>query len=332
MERFLKVLALTALMTAGVTCLKPGPPPEGPFELENSIQTPGYAEGFIADSTYLYVASGEAGLTVIDISNLPDLEIAGRWDGVPPSDDYSFRVHKFTNDTLHRVYLANGDGNLKIIDVSVPDTPRFIMDGFWARNCEDVRGFQRADTQFILIARRDWGVALVQVGSDGNLMQRGGWVLVPGFTRGIAYSDSMLFVASGQDGVYVFDMSDVDHPSPITNYNTPGNARKVFPDLPYVYVADWHGGLIVLKLENDTLKFLAQREVDGVAKDVAVRDGYCFVASGNGGLEIFDVSDPSNPVFVQQIDDIGNALSVGFVKNYVTVGTRLGIYLISEKG
>ncbi len=283
-----------------------------------------------ADSSYLYVASGEAGLTVIDLSNLPEMSITGRWDGAPPSDDYSFAVHKFHNDTLNRAYLANGDGNLKVIDVTDPSSPAFIMDGFWAHNCEDVYGFVRADTQFLLIARRDWGVAVVQVGSDGNLMQRGGWIAVPGYTRGVFYADSLLFVANGQDGVQVFDLSNIDNPRKIAEFNTAGNSRKVFAQLPMVYVADWHNGLVILKLEGDSLKLVAQKNVDGVAKDVLVNDGFCFVASGNGGLEIFDVSDPSEPQLIQQIDDIGNALSLEKAGDYILAGTRNGVYVISH--
>ncbi len=315
---------------ASVSCRKPLPPPEPPFSVRSSIRTPGYAEGLAIDSSILYVATGEAGLTIIDIGNFPYMEIIGRWDGTPPSDDYSFAVYKFKRDPLNRAYVANGDGNLKVFDVTDPENPLFLMDGFWAHNCEDVYGFVRADTQFLLIARRDMGVAVTQVGTDGSLIQRGAWIGVGGYTRGVFYADSMLFIASGQDGVRIFDLSNIDSPVEVAQFDTPGNARKVFAMPPFIYVADWHGGLVIGKLKGDSVVTLAQMHVSGVAKDVVVKDGMCFVASGNGGLEIFDVTDPENPELVQALSSIGNALSVLLYGDYILVGTRYGVYAISE--
>ncbi len=325
-----KLAFIAFILIIGAACKKPPTSPTQLFSVKTEVSTAGYAEGLVADSVYLYVATGEAGLTVIDLSDFPSMSVVGRWDGAPPSDDYSYAVHKFEDDTLNRVYLANGDGNLKVIDVSDPENPTFLTDGFWAHNCEDVYGFTRADTQFLLIARRDWGVAVTQVGVDGSLIQRGAWISVPGYTRGVFYADSTLFVANGQDGVQVFDLTNIDNPVKIAEFDTPGNARKVFADPPFIYVADWHGGLVIGEMQPDsTIRLVAKADVDGVAKDVVVKDGFCYVASGNGGVFIFDVSHPDEPVFVQQVTGIGNALSIIPYRDCVLVGTRYGVYTIS---
>lgn len=47
----------------------------------------------------------------------------------------------------------------------------------------------------------------------------------------------------------------------------------------------------------------------GSATSIAVNGNYCYLACGGGGLKIFDITDPSNPVYVKSVKE-GN-LSVG---------------------
>jgi hypothetical protein len=53
--------------------------------------------------------------------------------------------------------------------------------------------------------------------------------------------------------------------------------------------------------------------------DVAVAGNYVYVAAGTTGLEIFDISDPANPVMVGRCDTLGEAKGVALSGNYAYV-------------
>ena len=57
----------------------------------------------------------------------------------------------------------------------------------------------------------------------------------------------------------------------------------------------------------------------GYANDVKVVGQYAYVAVGEGGLAVFDVSDPANPVRVGGYDTSGLAYGVAVAGNYAYV-------------
>lgn len=55
---------------------------------------------------------------------------------------------------------------------------------------------------------------------------------------GLKVKDSMLYVSSGEEGVKIFDVSDINNPKQIAIIDTPGRARDLVIDGNYIYVAD----------------------------------------------------------------------------------------------
>ncbi len=57
----------------------------------------------------------------------------------------------------------------------------------------------------------------------------------------------------------------------------------------------------------------------GSARGIQVTGNYAYVADGDGGLQVIDVSNPANPVRVGGYDTSGSALGVHVVGNYAYV-------------
>jgi len=68
--------------------------------------------------------------------------------------------------------------------------------------------------------------------------------------------------------------------------------------------------------------------LDGVANDIIVEDSIAYIACGKGGLKIYNVSDPNNPLFINELDEIGDIWGIDLQDVYVyLVGTQ-GLLII----
>ena len=65
-------------------------------------------------------------------------------------------------------------------------------------------------------------------------------------------------------------------------------------------------------------------DTSGTARGVAVSGGYAYVADGNGGLVVVDVSDPANPTYAGGYDTSGYAYGVAVAGGYAYVADYNG--------
>ncbi|MCP4540848.1 MAG: hypothetical protein GY832_27240 [Chloroflexi bacterium] len=63
----------------------------------------------------------------------------------------------------------------------------------------------------------------------------------------VAVEGDYAYVAAGEQGLRVVDVSNPAIPTEVGFYNTPGDAHAVTVADGYVYVADWAGGLLILQ-------------------------------------------------------------------------------------
>ncbi|MCW5551615.1 MAG: hypothetical protein KIS67_05540 [Verrucomicrobiae bacterium] len=128
----------------------------------------------------------------------------------------------------------------------------------------------------------------------------------PGFQRGSAQAVTVAggyaYVAAG--GVYIFDTSQLSNLAPVGIYATP-DARDVVVVGQHAYVADWETGLQIVDVSNPAYpRRVGECSINGRARRLVVRDNYAYVASApiwdgqsnqGGGLQVIDVSDPTQP-------------------------------------
>jgi hypothetical protein len=99
---------------------------------------------------------------------------------------------------------------------------------------------------------------------------------------------------------------------------------------PVQTTADWNTTLGELRLPPfvPTLTGSYDAPVDGFS-DVAVSGDHAFVADGSIGLQVMDISNPSNPVLAGSYDVPNDASSVAVAGNYAFVaGGESGLYVI----
>lgn len=127
---------------------------------------------------------------------------------------------------------------------------------------------------------------------------------------GIAASENVIFIAHRVYGVQILDVTDPRFPKHIAQVRT-AEAQSVAYRDGMLYIGDWAVGKLTIADVGDLRhpKVVAQGTLDGFGDGVFLKDNLCFCSTGhdaksgpaearpgNGrGVEIFDVSDTTNP-------------------------------------
>jgi hypothetical protein len=127
----------------------------------------------------------------------------------------------------------------------------------------------------------------------------------PDWAAGIATAGNFAYVADGESGLRILDISDPDTPVWAGSLDTPGSAADLALSGSLACVADVSGGLRLIDVSNPS----APAPVGALATPfpvtgVAVAGTHAYVSGGGGGgsgLVVVDISVPSSPSIVTTI-------------------------------
>jgi hypothetical protein len=139
--------------------------------------------------------------------------------------------------------------------------------------------------------------------SDRTNPEKIGDISFPGmYVWDIFVLDTLMFIADGDGGLRIADISDPFHPVEIGSYDILW-AEGVFARNQLAYVTQlskdtvYVGELAIYDISNPQEPFILAKDTlpKFHADDVIVKDEYAYVANGQGGLRVIDVSDSTNP-------------------------------------
>jgi hypothetical protein len=255
------------------------------FKVVANVATRGYAYDISVDGDRAYVADGQAGLAVFDISSPESPGLLGYVsddrnvaNGVTAAGDYA--------------YVSYGYKELLVADVSNPDS-LFVAgeleyvqpgNGLDIELLGDSLVFIAADAQFIYIDISDPAFPALK---EQHNYPRG--------CRGIDIDGDRCYLALEQVGVAVWDVSSSPI-VPLAEFDTPSNARSVAADGDMLYVADGSGGLLVVDVsEPESVSVAATLDLPDYAERVTVSDTLVYVGCRNDGVVVVNVTEPLEP-------------------------------------
>jgi hypothetical protein len=268
--------------------------PAKELEIIGNCVTPGYAKDLFVLGDYAYVADGQAGLQVIDISDPTQPVIAGSHD----TDKYAYGI--FVQDSI--AYVADGasGGGLHIFNVKHPDSIIALGTDAWI-SVYDVFVINRDASVFALLAARDKFV--VDEVTNPLLPSLEGRCETPGTAYGVYGNDEYAYVANEQMGLQVIDMTELTDPEISGSCDTPGKALDVFVSGDYAYIADGREGLQVIDVSDpERPGIVGTCNTPGYANRIFVFEARAYIADGDAGLQVIDVSNPSSPSIVGECD------------------------------
>ena len=273
--------------------------------LLGSFDTSGFAADVVVAGDHAYVADVNGGLKVIDVSNpaIPTLAASyatlGLAQGVAVDGNF--------------VFIADDSFGLHVVDVSDPTTPLFA--GFLDTAGSAFRVV--VDGNHAYLADASGGLRIIDV-TDPAAPLLVGTYNTTGTAYDVAVAGSRAYVADGSGGLVALDIADPTLPILLGSYDTTGSSRGIVIDGMHAFVADDASGLHGIEVAITTGPLLAGTvALTGVgtgdlrAWDVAVDGHFAFVAGdGGGGLQVLDISDPTEPFVVGSYDSPGLARGI----------------------
>jgi hypothetical protein len=268
---------------------------------------PGDARDVAVSGGYAFVAAGQSGLRVANVSNPESPTAAGFYD----SPGYVWVLDLRGS----YAYLADYDQGLRVVNISNPASP---VSAGWCNTADFSEGVAVSDS-FAYLAVGMAGMQVVDIHNPASPTARGVYNS-PGYARITAVSGSYAYVADYDGGLRIVNVSNPSAPTQVGFFVTPGDAMGVAVSGDYAYVADRGRGLRIVDVSAPSSPHeVGFCETPGFAWDVAVSGDHAYVVASDRGLRVIDVSDPTAPVEVGFYDTPGTAEGVAVVGNYVYV-------------
>lgn len=291
---------------------------------------PGRAREIAIQGDYAFLAVGSAGLHIVDISDPANPTIVGQWrkdagiNHLAVAGDYAyvisggFRVLNISDPSAPQevgfyevdanevsvgdgyAYLAAPDGLhiLNLADPAHPDQVGFIG---VAGSSEHVS----VTGDYVLLTVHDeycgyfgcyeFNELQVIDASDRTRPIRSGSYEMGMSARDLA-SDGDLAFMTINDEVTILDISDPAQPTGLSSATTPGWAWQVATEGSYLFVADFHGGLRIISLQDTALPVEVGYFDTAMAPVGLVLSGdHAYIAAGYEGLQIVDIAPYTEP-------------------------------------
>ncbi len=264
----------------------------GAQNLELVGQIGGAAQAVAVAGSYAYLGMGQR-LVILNISNAYGWTFVGQTPPLPGLVEGLALGGNYA-------YIANGDGGLRVIDISNPANPTEVGAQDLQQNALDVA----VSGRYAYVAT-DGGAGfgpgslrVIDISNPAAPVEQG-FSITPGSARGVAVAGSYAYVAEGYSGLRVISVVNPAAPAEIGAYDTAGYAYDVAVLGSYAYIADSGAGLSIFDVGNPAVPALvASYDTPGTARGIAVDGNIAYVADGTAGLRLIDVMNPAAPLEV----------------------------------
>lgn len=293
---------------------------------------------------YACVAEGNYGLEGVNLTDPASPHQL--WPAAAYSTLYAAAVRLTTN---HRAYVAAHHDGVAVSDLSNPTN---VYQANWTNTILVTPGYAlrvQPLANRLYVAAREGGVVVWDVTTLTNLSDLttlSNVTLVAQFgrtgnARHVALADGRAYVADGNAGLAVVDLSVPSHPQLVGGFFTNGIAPTydVLPDARWVsvlsnrvYLLDYNFGLHILTNADNPAQ-LAQAGLYGGTRGIGldVVGNRAFIVDDLGNLSVVSVSDPANPTYLCGFV-LGQTESVRVVNNWAYVVNGAGLQILDVSG
>ena len=290
---------------------------------EETAVTAVYKAGTIETAVTVYentawVSYNPDGLFAIDVS---DKKAPGHNTESQYNASGSSSLGMFPADNF--IYMAGYQLGLEKIDITdktnmtrqaLYDTPSdavaIDISGNYLYAVDDIAG-SKPESEGLRIHR-------LEAYSHSVQFEYKGFCATPGTALDIQVLRSYAYIADGEQGLQVINISDPLNPEIVGNCDTPGTASGLFADDNYAYVADGHSGLVIINITDKTKPVItAALDTDGFTKKIMVSNNTVYLADGDSGVKLIDISNKTNPLLIGSCDTPGTASGIYLNGNYI---------------
>ena len=299
-------LLLAAALLAGCptepAVPEPEPPTPGdwldPVEVLDDWDGPQFSElmDLEVDGELLAFCTAVQGLQLYDISDPADLEFLAAAEFSDGSSAYP-RCQHLSFDGQRRIVVTNRgdsiqrDSFLAVLDASTPDAPVELssMEVDWSPEGSTIVG------ETLFVSGHDAGLVVLDIAADGSLSETTRVPLENAWQ--VRVQDDWAYVANGNAGLAVVDVTNPPAASAVALLDLPGPAKDLEVDGDRLYVALGAAGIATVDISDPAAPVLLDTDdTPGSALGVALGDAL-YVADWNE-LRVFDVTNRDDPRLV----------------------------------
>ena len=326
-------LALTIISILFISCGSPNEPEDlsgsdGGYKIVSRFSTSGYSQDIIAVDTLLYIAQGEGGLVIINISDPKNPKIVSEVTSELRGYSYKLAI----KDSI--VYIAAGNFGISVVQISDPYHPAVTVNNLPMKPARNL--YVMGDYLFTAVSEQGFNISEISYPSQPDVRST---TYTPGYAQSVtATTDSnYLLVACGEMGFAMMDISDFQQGFgiyPVAAWkDTPGYAVDIcnHPTQPVAFLACGTAGITIINYaDTNNIKIIGSCSTGGYAKEVFYTDNKLFVTTETRGVQIFDVSDLSAPVKIGTVAT-EYALGVYADAKYVYIADEIeGLIIIAR--
>ncbi len=324
--------------------------------LESSYE--GYFYEISANDNFAYLTNWENGLVVIDLNNPKSPGFAGQYDTttyaeqitafenyvyIEDSDGFkivdvqnatnplfkssSNEVYSYNEVAINEnyAYVADGYYGLRIMNITIPTSPSTIGRYNTAGRAYDIDIMD----DYAYIADYNNGICIVNISDPTNPK------LVSNYDigeciRDITVSGNYAYLGAGDEGLIIIDISCPTNPSFVGSLSSVGYVMDIAVSGNYAYVANHEDyGLVIVNISNHSSPFIANhcKSISRESYSVSISGHYVYVAAGNDGVYVLDISDPTSPL-IAGIYDSRFVLDIDIFEDYIYVADTLNGLII----
>ncbi|MFP4469105.1 MAG: T9SS type A sorting domain-containing protein [Bacteroidales bacterium] len=218
---------------------------------------------------------------------------------------------------MEDIFLVGSGAGVIVLDASDPAAPEQIS-VIRARGLVDASYYDPQTARLYLGAYFS-GVEIWDLTDMGNpaMLAR---IPTNSYPRGGVFAQGdIMYVMTVVDGLYTFDISDMNNIQQLGHYPIPGSTQVWNSAMEgnFVYCAAGTGGCRIVDV-SDPANLQIAGIVGGAADGVWVHDGLLYVTSSTG-LKIHDVNDPSSPSLLGNLQLEGYPYRVSVNGNHAFV-------------
>jgi len=263
-----------------------------------------------------YIAYKDAGMAIVDLSDVTTPQIIGQFDTAERALDVAI--------SGNLAYIADKQDGVRVIDITDPTTPFEV--GF---------NVESQSAREIVLAN---GMAYVADGFNGFLIMDlsvptspvvVGSIMTSQYALGVDVSGNYAYVVDSLNDIEIFDVSNPASPVFCGWFYLGGGwandiqVRDNIAYMAYEYI-DFRVADVSDPYAAVEIGFL---EMESNSGHVALNGDFAFVGQGGDGVRVLDINDPTSPMELGYYDTEVLVRSVGAYGQYALVGDDNTFYV-----
>jgi hypothetical protein len=283
--------------------------------LSTYVPSSGVVEGVTNYQNVMFVATGDPGLEVINVTNKASPTYISRYD--------SFGLAVKAEAQYPYVYIADRDAGALRIDFSNVNSLALAGSYNTPGQAYDVA----VSGDYLYVADLD-NLAIADITAPDTLIPVNNISLTGGEVTYVSARGDTAYVTDVAN-FYIIDLTNPLLPDILTTYNTSGNAQGIAVADTFAFIADGVEGVKAYSISDPSNpRFLARYGVEQAVSTVDVGDSTLFAGGFSGGVYALDYSQPDTLRLIDQFDSGNIVWQVHSDPPYLYVATSGNVNIL----